>query len=141
MLFVVVLVIAIAVVLVGVFAAVLFARPPSVPTGTAPRVIGVSLARSGDGSNWILTFTSVPTGLSPYDTMLTILDTSGATSLSATPLGYLNSTASGAVYVQGQPGATVAAGDWLLISITQYPTGYGYRLFDATTTFASGILR
>ena len=140
-LIVVVLVIAIAVVLASVFAAVFSGRLSSVPTGTAPRVIGVNVARSGDGSNWILTFTSVPTGLSPYNTMLTILDTSGATSLPATPLSYLNSTASGAVYVQGQRGGPVAVGDWLLISTTQYPTGYGYRLSDATTTFASGTLR
>lgn len=140
-LIVAVLVIAIAVVLVGVFAAVFAGQPPHVPTGTAPRVIGVSLARSGDGTNWILTFTSVPTGLSPDNTMLTILDSGGATSLPATPLSYLNTSAFGAMYVQGRPGGPVAVGDWLLISTTRYPTGYGYRLTDATTTFASGTLR
>src|SRR2546428_12413705 len=94
--------------LAGVAAAIVFGRsPPSPPPGSAPRVIAVNLGTSGDGANWILTFVPVPTGLSPYNTMLTILNISGATSLPATPLAYLNASG-GAAYVQGQSGGSVA---------------------------------
>ncbi len=137
----VVLVVGFVVVLAGVAAAIVFARSslnPSQP-GSAPRLIGVNLATSGDGTNWILTFVSVPTGLSPFSTMLTILNISGATSLPATPLAYLNASG-GAAYVQGQPGGSVAVGDRLLLSTTRYPTGDRYRISDATTVFALGTL-
>ena len=128
-LLVVVLVVGIVVVLAGVAAAIVFGRsPPSPPPGSAPRVIAVNLGTSGDGANWILTFVPVPTGLSPYNTMLTILNISGATSLPATPLAYLNASG-GAAYVQGQSGGLVAVGDRLLLSTTAIrpATGTGSR--------------
>ncbi len=141
-LIVVVLAIAMAVVLAGLFVAVFSVWPLSVPTGPAPRSIGVNLARSSDGTNWVLTFTSVPTGLSPFTTMLTVLTGGGATALPATPLSSLyNYSSQGALYSQYQPGGPVAVGDRLLISTAIYPAGYGYRLSDATTTFASGPLQ
>src|SRR2546428_337410 len=73
-------------------------------------------------------FVPVPTGLSPYSTMLTILSISGATSLPATPLAYLNASG-GAAYVQGQSGGSVAVGDRLLLSTTAIrpATGTGSR--------------
>lgn len=139
---VVILVVGVVVVLAAVFAAVLYGRQLSAPTGPGPgpRVIGIAEARSSDGTNWILTFTTVPTALSPYNTMLAILTASGATALSASPLAYLNGTA-GVSYVPVQPGGSVQVGDRLLISTATYPTGYSYRIFDATTTFAIGTLQ
>src|SRR5207244_11659708 len=98
----VVFVVAIVVVLSSVFVAVFFVRPPNAPAGSPPRVIGVSLAVSSDGTNWLLTFTSVPTALSPYNTMLTILSSAGATYLPATPLPSLNYSSEGAFYSQNQ---------------------------------------
>src|SRR5437899_10755955 len=114
-LIVVVLAIAMAVVLAGLFVAVFSVWPLSVPTGPAPRSIGVNLARSSDGTNWVLTFTSVPTGLSPFNTMLAILTSGGVTALSATPLGSLNYSSVGALYAQAQQGGPVAVGDRILI--------------------------
>jgi hypothetical protein len=135
---VVVLLIAIGVVLAGVFAAVSSVRTTTVPPGPGPRVIEVNVARSGDGTNWILAFISVPAGLTIYDTMLTILTSTGATALPATPLGFLNYSSEGAYYEQAQPGGPVVAGDRLLISTSTYPTGFGWRISDATTVFATG---
>ncbi len=140
-LFVAVLVVAIVVVLAGVFAVVLSVRPNTVPTPPASRVIGVNVARSSDGRNWVLTFTSVPTGLTPFNTMLAILTSGGVTALSATPLGSLNYSSVGALYAQAQPGGPVAVGDRLLINTSMYPTGFGYQLSDGIRLLAYGTLQ
>ncbi|HLQ42863.1 MAG TPA: hypothetical protein VK189_08450 [Thermoplasmata archaeon] len=135
-----VLVAAIVVVLAGVFAAVLSVRPSSGPTAPAPRVIGVNVARSSDGTNWVLTLTSVPTGLTPFDTTLAIMTSGGVTALSATPLGSLNYSSEGAFYAPVQPGGPVAVGDRLLINTSIYPTGFGYQLSDGIHLLAYGTL-
>src|SRR2546428_12321350 len=109
-LFVAVLVVAIVVVLAGVFAVVLSVRPNPVPTQPAPRVIGVNVARSSDGTNWVLTFTSVPTGLTPFNTMLAILTSGGVTALSRTPLGSPNYRSVRGLCAQAQPGGPAPAG-------------------------------
>src|SRR3989442_15889757 len=48
-----------------VLAAVLYVMVSGLltPTGQGPRVMGVNIGRSGDGTNWTLLITSTPSGL------------------------------------------------------------------------------
>jgi len=139
---IVVLVIVVAVVLVGV-AAVLIGRQiaNTVPPGTGnPRLMGISVGRSADGTNWTLLITSVPSGLAPTVARLTILTSGGSTALASTSFASLNYAVDRAVYSPSQSGGTVVAGDRLLISTVVYPTGYGYQISESTGILAAGRL-
>ena len=136
---VVVLVIVILVALAGV-AAVLVGRQISI-TPPSPRVMGVVVARSADGTNWTLTITSVPTGLFPSTAKLAILTSGGAIALAPTPFASLNYPSQRAAYVQSQPGGPVAVGDRLLLSTTTYSAGSTYQISDSTSILAAGMLR
>src|SRR6267143_3730409 len=74
-----------------VLAAVLYVMVSGLlsPTGSGPRAIGVAPSRSGDGTNWTLTFTSVPSGLTTAGTKLTIISGGGATALTSTAFSAL----------------------------------------------------
>src|SRR3989440_9640806 len=48
------------------------------PTGQGPRVMGVNIGRSGDGTNWTLLITTTPTGLTTSAVKLTITTGGGA---------------------------------------------------------------
>ncbi len=137
---VVVLVIVILVALAGV-AAVFVGRQISIPITPSPRVMGVAVARSADGTNWTLTMTSVPTGLYPSTAKLAVLTSGGATALSPTNFVSLNYAAQRAAYFPSQPGGPVAVGDRLLLSTTTYSTGYTYQISNGTSILAAGILR
>ncbi len=137
---VVVLVIVILVALAGV-AAVFVGRQISIPITPSPRVMGVAVARSADGTNWTLTMTSVPTGLYPSTAKLAVLTSGGATALSPTTFVSLNYVAQRAAYFPSQPGGPVAVGDRLLLSTTTYSTGYTYQISNGTSILAAGILR
>ena len=113
---------------------------PPVPTGNGPRAIGIAPARSADGTNWTLTFTSVPSGLTTSIVRLTLITGGGSTALPSTPLNALVYSTARAAYVQAVAGPTVGVGDRLLISTTTYPTGYQYQLSDGTSILASGRL-
>ncbi len=112
----------------------------ALPIG-APRVIGVLPGRSQDGTNWTLTFTSVPSGLTTSGTTLTIFSPGGSTALAATAFSLLDYATHHAAYVQAYSGSSVGVGDRLLISTTTYPNGYTYQLSDGTTILASGTLQ
>src|SRR2546422_6321165 len=109
---VVVLVIVILVALAGV-AAVLVGRQISI-TPPSPRVMGVVVARSADGTNWTLTITSVPTGLIPSTAKLAILTRVCAIPLAPTPRACLNYPSARPAYVQSQRGAPGPASRRLL---------------------------
>ncbi len=116
--------------------------------GNTPKSIGVAVTKSGDGTNWILTFTSVPTGLSNTTTMLTVtLSSGGATGL--TGLALSSSTLSGttsltsgvhAQYIPATTTGTVSAGDRVLLAVSSYPAGDGYSLTSSGSILASGTL-
>src|SRR5213596_3440371 len=74
-----------------VLAAVLYVMVSGLltPTGGGPRAIGVLPGRSQDGTNWTLTFTSVPSGLTTTSTKLTVITGGGATALTATAFSVL----------------------------------------------------
>jgi len=136
---VVVLVIVILVVLAGL-AAVLVGRQVVIQPGPSPRVMGVAVGRSGDGTNWTLLITSVPAGLSPATARLMIATSGGATALVSTPFGSLNYASQRAAYFQSQPGGLVSVGDRLLLSTTRYSPGYIFQISDSTSILATGVL-
>ena len=125
-----------------VLAAVLYVMVSGLlsPTGSGPRAIGVAPSRSGDGTNWTLTFTSVPSGLTTAGTKLTIITGGGVNALGSTAFSALVYGTNKAAYVQAIVGTSVGVGDRVLISTTTYPTGYTYQISDGTSILASGRL-
>ncbi len=107
--------------LLAMYLVALFGPPP------APVTLGVTLARSSDGTNWILTFTAVPSGLSQNSTSLTIQSAAGSALLNATTLYHLEGGGvAGVEYrpVQTGPAYTdCAVADTILISVAGYPAG------------------
>src|SRR5947199_5368219 len=63
-----------------VLAAVLYVMVSGLltPTGQGPRVMGVNIGRSGDGTNWTLLITTTPTGLTTSAVKLTVTTGGGA---------------------------------------------------------------
>src|SRR2546421_12394830 len=78
-----------------VLAAVLYVMVSGLltPTGQGPRVMGVNIGRSGDGTNWTLLITSTPSGLTTAAVNLQITTSGGLTSLNPTAFSALTSGA------------------------------------------------
>src|SRR3989441_1989960 len=78
-----------------VLAAVLYVMVSGLltPTGQGPRVMGVNIGRSGDGTNWTLLITSTPSGLTTAAVKLQITTSGGLTSLNPTAFSALTSGA------------------------------------------------
>ncbi len=126
-----------------VLAAVLYVMVSGLltPTGSGPKAIGVLPGRSADGTNWTLTFATVPSGLTTSGTKVTIITAGGSTALASTAFSAVTFSANKVAYIQAQTGSAVGVGDRLLISTTTYPTGYTYQLSDGTSILASGTLQ
>ena len=140
-----------------VLAAVLYVMVSGLITspGSTPKAIGVTVGKSGDGTNWTLTFANVPTGLVPSTTYLTILTGSGASALSAQALsGYTTgsvvtlSGSVGKVYIayQGVTAGSISAGDVLRLGTTLAGTttstnGYKVQLTTGSTILYAGTLQ
>src|SRR2546425_11763613 len=62
-----------------VLAAVLYVMVSGLltPTGQGPRVMGVNIGTSGDGTNWTLLITTTPSGLTTSAVKLTITTSGG----------------------------------------------------------------
>jgi len=118
-----------------VLAAVLYVMVSGLltPTGQGPRVMGVNISPSGDGTNWTLLITTTPSGLTTSATKLTITTPGGLTALQPVAFASLTSGAWSTNRAQfvGTGGSTVVVGDRLLISTTTYPSGYGVQIADA----------
>ena len=98
-----------------------------------PRVMGVNIGRSGDGTNWTLLITSTPTGLTTSAVKLTIITSANLTALGPTAFSALTSGAWNTNHAQfvGTGGTTIVVGDRLLISTTAYPSGYSVQIADS----------
>src|SRR5439155_2893030 len=98
------------------------------------RVMGVNIARSGDGTNWTLLITTTPTGLTTSAVKLTITTGGGANTvvnnIAFSSLTSTNWNANKAQFI-GSGGSTVIVGDRLLISTTSYPPGYQVLIADS----------
>ncbi len=115
----------------------------SQPTVTPPKAIGVAITTSSNGSSWIMTFTSVPTGMSQVATMLTLISSSGATMLSSTSLSAFEGAGmAGVTYMPatGSMSGYCGAGDRILASVSMYPSGTQYEITNGGSILASGTL-
>jgi hypothetical protein len=124
------------------------------PPDGLPRAIGVAVAKSTDGTNWTLTFTVVPSGLSPSSFLLVLLGENETTLLPPTPLSSLSG---GVVQLNGSAGwlfvayhglvpGYVSAGDVLSIGATfagtATPTeGCEVQLWVGSTVLYQGTLQ
>lgn len=121
--------------------------PPS------PIFFGVTTTRSADGTNWTLTFTSVPSNVNPSVTYLGLLSASGAEVIPLTTFTSLSggmvslSSGLGSLYVRytGQTTGVVSAGDFLSIgTVTSLGTatvGFQGRIMFAASIVWSGTLQ
>jgi hypothetical protein len=147
---IVVLVVAMPIILYMMTSALI--TPPG--TVTPPMALGVAVTRSADGTNWTLTFASVPSGLNPSTTYLSLNAASGvsllgATSLSALPGGVVpltNSAAGLYIQYQGITPAYLSAGDAVHIATTfagtnASTTGMQVQFTTAGTVLYSGTLQ
>lgn len=108
--------------------------------GPASRVIGTSISRSADGTNWTIVFTSIPSGLTTSEALLAIFNTGGATALPFEAFSSLSYAMDGAVFV-GDADAFVEVTERLLLSTALYPTGYRIEMSDNLGLLFSGILQ
>ncbi len=114
-----------------------------------PSHLGVTVSRSPDGSNWILTFTSVATGLSQNETSFALLSASGATMLLSRTLFLLEGSGFAGVryvpVVTGSMMTTCAVGDRILVAYgtaaNQYPAGTQVQITSVSSVLYAGSLQ
>ncbi len=110
----------------------LLAPPVVTPT------LGLIISRSGDGTNWTVTFTSVPPSMTQNTTYVSLYGSSGLPVFNETSLYQLEGAGvNEVVYLPVQTGPSntnCAPGDTILISIARYPSGTQLRL-----SYSNGI--
>jgi flagellin-like protein len=113
--------------------------------GSTAKQIGTSVATSGDGKNWTLTFSSVDTGMAGNQVSLIIKNKGGGVALAKTALSGLTYGANSADYIDisgdGDETNDVNAGDYILVSTTTYTTGFTYQLLFGDEIASSGTLQ
>ena len=123
--------------------------------GSTPKAIGVSVSRSSDGTNWTLTFSSVPTGLSPSTTLFSLQSGSGSSLISSVALSTYPSAGSVVTMTGGSKlfvayqtavAGSVSAGDVIrlgttLAGTTTSTTGYQVTLSSGSTILYQGTLQ
>ena len=128
-----------------VLAAVLYVMVSGLltPTGTGPRAMGVTVSRSGDGTNWVLLFANVPTGLTMSGTTISVIRPDGSTNLTATVFSALSAATNGATYnaVENPADTTVEVGESILLKVSWYTSSSRVQISDGTTILASPTLQ
>ncbi len=152
---IVVIVIAVVVVSTIALSAILYVMVSGLITNgpPSPIAVGVVVGRSSDGTNWTLTFTSVPTNMNPSVTYLSLMTGSGAMAMPQTALSSMGggmtmmSSGMGSLWVHysGTSGAMIAAGDTISIgtmtSMGTSTTGFQGRMLFAASLVWSGTLQ
>jgi len=115
------------------------------PGGT-PTAWGVNIGKSGDQSNWTLTFTSIPTSAATSSVFITIRNAAGAAVTGATNVPFSQIASGGAagyhaMYFSPNSGSTVSTGDVLRVSAVSYPTGYQVQIVSGTSVVYSHALQ
>ncbi len=93
--------------------------------------VGAIVVRSADGLTWNLTFTTVPSGLTPVNVSLTLVSANGVTLLAAKPLSSLaggsipltNSAGTIYLFYDGRTPGVVSPADSVLVGTTVSNTG------------------
>ncbi len=110
--------------------------------------VGVIVARSADGLTWNLTFTMVPSGLTPANTSLTLVSVNGATALPARPLSSLtggsvsltDSAGTLYLYYDGRTPGMVGPADSVIIGTTVSGTGASTTGWTVEFGFETSII-
>ncbi len=124
-----------------VLAAVLYVMVSGLVTGpgTTPRAMGIAVAKTGDGTNWQLTISSVDAGMAPSAVYLTVFYGNGTVALSKTAFGSLSGNEQ---FVQIDTSATsIQAGDKLLLDVSTYPAGSNVQVADDDGILYQGTLQ
>ncbi len=127
-----------------VLAAVLYAMVSGIfnPHTTTAEYLGVSLSRSLNGTEWILTFVSVPTGLGQNETSLVLRAGNGSTALPATTLYLLEAASNGVRYFPAAYGpATAGVNDRVVIATASFPSGTQYLFVASGVILTTGTLQ
>ncbi len=148
---IIVVVIVVILVLTTAGAAILYVMVSGLipPHTMLPRTLGVTVTRSSDGLNWILTFTSVPTGLMQNATMFSMFAYNGSWVFTPTSLYLLEGGGQAGVrYVPNVTGPANTAcepGDRILVAYgsgtDQYPAGTVAHIINAESILYSGTLQ
>ena len=113
--------------------------------GSSAKQIGTSVAKSGDGKNWTVTFSSVDTGMAGNQVSLLIKNKGGGIALAKTALSSLVYGTNNAVYMDisgdGDKTNDCNAGDYILASTTTYTTGFTYQLLYGDEIASAGTLQ
>ena len=125
-----------------VLAAVLYVMVSGlISTPQTSQQIGAAVSRSGDGTNWIITFTSVPSGLAQTTTYFSLTTSSGgSTAVTAVPLSSLKTTTNGVTYYN-TTATSVGANDRLTVAVATYPSGTGFAITITGSSLATGKLQ
>jgi len=115
-----------------VLAAVLYVMVSGLLTGpgAGPRSMGVNIQKSSDGTNWVLTISRTPSGLTVTSTFLQVNKPDGTANMTKTEFALLTMATKGAVYNAGSPPA-VSNGDTILLKYSWYPSGQSVVISDS----------
>ncbi len=97
---------------------------------------GINLGKSGDGSNWTVSFTTVPSGATQSSVFVTV-NSAGGTPLASNIA--LSAIAAGTghklsnMYFNPLSGTAVSAGDTLLLLVSAYPSGSTIQIVSGTS--------
>ncbi len=88
---------------------------------------GFNLGTSGNGANWVVSFTTVPASATQAGVSVIVKNAAGATVVNGLTLAYIqaqtSNTTQGLTFKPLKNDGTVVAGDSLLLSVSTYPTG------------------
>ncbi len=115
------------------------------PGGT-PTAWGVNIGKSGDQSNWTLTFTSIPSSAATSSVFITIRNAAGAAVTGATNVPFSTIATGGAagykaMYFTPNTAGSVTTGDVLRLSAVSYPTGYQVQIVSGTSVVYTHALQ
>ncbi len=110
--------------------------------------VGAIVVRSADGLTWNLTFTMVPSGLTPANVSLTLVSANGVTLLAAKPLSSLaggsipltNSAGTIYLFYDGRTPGVVSPADSVLVGTTVSNTGASTTGWIVQFRFGTSII-
>ncbi len=105
---------------------------------------GINQGKSTDGTNWTLSFTTVPSGASLTSMFLTISTGSGAAYPGATSVAFSTISGAGtsgyhAIFYTPLSGTAVSPGDVMRISI-YYPSGSSVQIVSGSSVVYTHVL-
>jgi len=126
-----------------VLAAVLYVMVSGLITGPGgtPQAMGVGVQPSSDGSNWIVTVLSTPTGKLYASTTLAIFHGDGSANLTATAFASLGAANGCSLSKVSTTATAIQVGDRVLCKTSWYVSGSQYQISDGTTLLATGKLQ